>query len=185
MITHYHTSESILCTYATTEHSPIEHYRTEHSNTEHYTTEHYKTEHYTTDRYTTEHYTMEQYTTGDYTTEHHATDQYNTTEQNTNPEHRETLDLRITCPRENIPKAKANRQKRTGANRRRQRRFSPYGYGRRGHKATRIIKTHVKSSTQGHAVFEKIRKYKRTVDKRNAPQRRRANRFAPYARKVF
>ena len=147
MITHYHTSQSILCTYATTEHSPTEHYRTEHFNTEHYTIEHYKTEQYTTERYT-----MEQYTTGDYTTEHY------TTEQNTTAHQRETPDLRITYPRGNIPKAKDNRQKRTAANRRRQSRFSPYGYGQRGHKATRVIKTHVKSSTQGHAVFEKIRK---------------------------
>ena len=109
--------------------------------------EQYTTEDYTTEHYTTEHYTMEQYTTKEYTTE-----------QNTTAHQRETPDLRITCPRENIPKAKDNRQKRTGANRRRQRRFSPYGYGRRGHKAAHIIKTHIKSSTQGHVVFEKIRK---------------------------
>ena len=123
---------------------------------------------------------MEQYTTEDYTTEQ------NTTEQNITAHQRETPNLRITCPRGNIPKAKDNRQKRTAANRRRQRRFSPHGYGRRGHKAARvIIKTHVKSSTQRHAVFEKIRKYKCTVNKRNAPQRRRANRLAQYARKVL
>ena len=131
-----------------------------------------------------EQYTTEYYTTEHYTTEHYITEQ-NTTEQNTTAHQRETPNLRITCPRGNIPKAKDNRQKRSAANRRRQRRFSPYGYGRRGHKAARvIIKTRVKSSTQGHVVFEKIRKYKCTVNKRNAPQRRRANRL-PHMREKY
>ena len=168
MITHFHTSESILSTYATTEH---------------YTTERYRTEHYTTQHYTTQHYTTEQYTTNHYTTEHYATEQY-TTEPNTTPDHRETPDLRITCSPGNILKGKENRHKRTAVNRRRQRRFTPYEYRPRGHKATTIKKTYVKSSTQGNAVCQKIKKYKWTVDKRTAPQSRKSNRFAPYARKV-
>ena len=112
--------------------------------------EQYTTEDYTTEHYTTEHYTMEQYKTEEYTTE-----------QNTTAHQRETPDLRITCPRGNIPKTKDNRQKRTAANHRRQRSFSPYGYGRRGHKETHIIKTHIKSSTQGHV---SLRKDKKIVD---------------------
>ena len=176
MITHFHTSESILSTYATTEHYTTEHYRTEHYNTEHYTSERYRTEHYTT-----QHYTTEQYTTNHYTTEHYATEQY---EPNTTPEHRETPDLRITCSPGNVLKRKENRQKRTAGNRRRQRRFTPYEYRSRGNKATTIKKTYVKSSTQENAVGQKIKKYKWTVDKRTAPQRRKSNRFAPYARKV-
>ena len=181
MITHFHTSESILSTYATTEHFTTEHCRTEHYNTEHYTSERYRTEHYTTQHYTTQHYTTEQYTTNHYTTEHYATEQY---EPNTTPDYRETPDLRITCSPGNILKRKENRQKRTAGNRRRQRRFTPYEYRSRGHKATTIKKTYVKSSTQENAVCQKIKKYKWTVDKRTAPQRRKSNRFAPYARKV-
>ena len=188
MITLYHTSESILSTYATTEHYTIEHYRIEHYNIEHYTTEcyrteHYTTQHYTTQHYTTQHYTTEQYTSDHYTTEHYEAEQY-TTEPNTTPHHRETPDLRITCSPGKILKGKENRQKRTAGNRRRQRRFTPYEYRPRGHKATTIKKTYVKSSTQGNAVCQKIKKYKWTVDKRTAPQRRKSNRFAPYARKV-
>ena len=183
MITHYHTSESILSTYATTEHYTTEHYRTEHYNTEHYTTERYRTEHYKTQHYTTRHYTTEQCTTNHYTTEHYATEQY-TTEPNTTPDHRETPDLRMTFSPRNALKGKENIQKRTTGNRRRKRRFTPYEYRPRGHKATTINKTDVKSSTQGNAVCQKIKKYKWTVDKRTAPQRRKSNRFAPYARKV-
>ena len=193
MITHYHTSESILSAYATTEHYTTEHYRTEHYNTEHYTTERYRTEHYTTQHYTTEHYTTEQYTTNHYTTEHYTSDHYTTehyeaeqypTEPNPTPDHRETPDLRITCSPENILKGKENRQKRTSGNRRRKRRFTPYEYRPRGHKATTINKTYVKPSTPGNAVCQKIKKCKWTVDKRTAPQRRKSNRFAPYVRKV-